>query len=83
MRTCAGAVCRMRGRTSVYVAALGRRSEEESENELDWLLSMGLMWATDLKTGLNGAALVCGCWRHMLFTVCCVCDGLPSSHTQR
>jgi hypothetical protein len=27
---------------------------EESENELDWLLSMGLMWATDLKTGLMG-----------------------------
>jgi hypothetical protein len=28
---------------------------EESENELDWLLSMGLMWATDLKTRLKGS----------------------------
>ena len=49
---CEDAVCRMRGRTCVE--ALGTMRSEESENELDWLLSMGLMWATDLKTGLKG-----------------------------
>jgi hypothetical protein len=30
---------------------------EESEHELDWLLSLCLMWATDLKTGLSECAL--------------------------
>jgi hypothetical protein len=35
------------------VEALERMRSEESENELDWLLSMGLMWATDLKTGMK------------------------------
>ena len=49
---CKNAVCRRRGRTCVE--ALGTMRNEESENELDWLLSMGLMWATDLKTGLKG-----------------------------
>ena len=28
--------------------------EARYETELDWLLSMGLMWATDLKAGLEG-----------------------------
>jgi hypothetical protein len=46
------AVCRRRGRTCVE--ALETMRSKESENELDWLLSMGLMWATDLKTGLKG-----------------------------
>ena len=49
---CTDAVCRMRG--STCVEALETMRGEESENELDWLLSMGLMWATDLKTGLKG-----------------------------
>ena len=35
-------------------ALVTMRMYNESENELDWLLSMGLMWATDLKTGLKG-----------------------------
>ena len=59
MRTrhaCADAVRRRRGRTCVE--ALGTMRSEESENELDWLLSMGLMWATDLKTGLKGSAVL-------------------------
>ena len=38
-------------RSYLCVEALGTI---ESENELDWFLSMGLMWATDLKTGLKG-----------------------------
>jgi hypothetical protein len=42
-------------RTYLCVEALRTMRREESEkNELDWLLSMGLMWATDLKTGLKG-----------------------------
>jgi hypothetical protein len=43
--------CRRRGCTCVWRRLGDRR---EAENELDWLLSMGLMWATDLKTGLKG-----------------------------
>ena len=34
------------------VEAFGTMRSEESEHELDWLLSLCLMWATDLKTGL-------------------------------
>jgi hypothetical protein len=37
-------------RSYLCVEALGPMRSEESENELDWLLSMGLMWATDLKS---------------------------------
>jgi hypothetical protein len=44
----------MRGRTCVCGAWEDENENEESENELDWLLSIGLMWATDLKTGLKG-----------------------------
>ena len=64
------AVCRRRGRTCVEALATMRSAE--SENELDWLLSMGLMWATDLKTGLKGAELVCavGGTRCILYAVC-------------
>jgi hypothetical protein len=29
--------------------------EDERIRMSDWLLSMGLMWATDLKTGLKGS----------------------------
>jgi hypothetical protein len=41
-------------RSYLCVEALGTMRGKKSENELDWLLSMGLMWATDLKTGLKG-----------------------------
>ena len=52
-RQCEDAVCRVRGRTCVCVETLGD-DKAKNQNELDWLLSMGLMWATDLKTGLKG-----------------------------
>ena len=45
----------MRGRTCVCGGAW---DDKAIRNELDWLLSMGLMWATDLKTGLKGIVLL-------------------------
>jgi hypothetical protein len=32
---------------------------EDQKMKLDWLLSMGLMWATDIKTGLKGSVVLC------------------------
>ena len=53
------------------VEALGDGEAVESE-KLDWLLSMGLMWATDLKTGLKGSTAALLVWAIYHCRACCV-----------
>ena len=82
---CTDVARRVRGRTCLE--ALGKMRSKESEKELDWLLSMGLMWATDLKTGLSEecalAAHALYCMPRMRCSVVFTLNARLQGNTQR